>query len=252
MLSFQDQQKSLSAEIEEKELRHNAEINANYQKYFCVNKQPEIEYFQETKSRSLASRKDSAEFRETFEEVRRQDIERRLLEVENRKNAAAQKSVYSAVKDAVNSDILNSEFYQRAAIRKEMGLTGEVDEETVAEVKSAVQEVVSAVEEVNEVAKSQTAVASREQWEKFAKRAIALFAVAVILLMTVIAINSAVINGMDLEYATLQQTLQTLQNDIAVLRDSIAQQTSWESVFAYIRENGLVPIEKAASLFPAA
>lgn len=255
MASLQDQHESLSAETKDKELRHNAEINANYQKYFCVNKTPETDYIQAEKSRSLLEKKNSEEFRETFEEVRRRSLERQFLLVESRKNAEntvrsepvenTENTVripsYSAVRDAVQSDIFNSEHYLRAARRKEMGLSGYAEENLEEEVKTAVKEAVRAVEDVKQISVAQeTTAATREQWETFAKRAIVLFAAVFVLLMTVIAVNSALINGMDVEYETLQQALQTLREELATMQSSVEYLTSKEAILEFVRANGWI------------
>ena len=68
------------------------------------------------------------------------------------------------------------------------------------------------------------------------------FAVAFAVLMVVVTINSAILNGLDMQIISLQQELSALQAQAADLQQAIAQETSWESIWNFIQANGMVPM----------
>lgn len=73
-----------------------------------------------------------------------------------------------------------------------------------------------------------------------AKKLIVFFSVVFVALLVVIGINTAVINGMDIEIAALEETLAALQQEVADLQEAIADATSWETILEFIESHGMV------------
>ncbi len=79
------------------------------------------------------------------------------------------------------------------------------------------------------------------------KKVIVCFAVAFVVLMVVIAVNSAILSSMDAEIATLQQTLDALANEVAALQESVnayivpGENGVPPAIWDFIVENGMVP-----------
>jgi hypothetical protein len=69
---------------------------------------------------------------------------------------------------------------------------------------------------------------------------LAVFAVAFLVLMTVITINSAILGGMDVELTALQQALDEVMAHVADLQNAIAQERSWSSILEFIEQSGMV------------
>lgn len=77
-------------------------------------------------------------------------------------------------------------------------------------------------------------------YAELAKKLIVFFSVVFVALLVVIGINTAVINGMDIEIAALEETLEALQQEVAELQEAIADATSWETILEFIESHGMV------------
>lgn len=80
----------------------------------------------------------------------------------------------------------------------------------------------------------------RAYYASLAKKVLVAFAVAFVVMMVVIAVNSAILGSINLELTALQEELSVLQAEVSELQQSIAQETSWESILAFIQQNGMI------------
>lgn len=72
------------------------------------------------------------------------------------------------------------------------------------------------------------------------KKVIAVFAVAVVALLLVITVNSAVLRGMDLQIENLQVTLDALRAEVEALQQAVESETAWENILDYILGLGMI------------
>lgn len=87
---------------------------------------------------------------------------------------------------------------------------------------------------------------ARAYYAALLKKVLVGFAAAFVVMMVVIAVNSAVLNGMNLEIAALQQTLDTLSQEVAALQEAVGQYTIAgpngvpPAIWDFIVENGMI------------
>jgi hypothetical protein len=234
------------------EQQHNAQIGENYRRLFADSSTSAPERQEQEKRYATLEEYNILASKITFEQAEREKQEY----TEALQREAQNDATVSAAKIAATSEILNSPYYQEAARRKEFGeesaapvsesVAEPFREESLAEetAREAARETLKAAEESSKaIQKAKTAVATsaeREYYINLAKKYLAVFAVAFLILMTVITINSAIIGGLDVELTTLQQALDDVMGRVADLQNAIAQERSWSSILEYIEQSGMV------------
>ncbi|MBP5242588.1 MAG: hypothetical protein J6Z36_02735 [Clostridia bacterium] len=76
--------------------------------------------------------------------------------------------------------------------------------------------------------------AVRVYYAQLAQKLAVMLAVTFAIMMVVIAVNSAIINGMDMQIVNLEQTLEVLQNTYAELQSSIQEATNLETFLQFL------------------
>jgi hypothetical protein len=233
------------------EQQHNAQIGENYRRLFADSSTSAPERQEQEKRYATLEEYNILASKITFEQAEREKQEY----TEALQREAQNDATVSAAKIAATSEILNSPYYQEAARRKEFGeesaapvsesVAEPFREESLAEetAREAARETLKAAEESSKAiqkAKTAPASAEREYYMNLAKKYLAVFAVAFLVLMTVITINSAIIGGLDVELTTLQQALDDVMGRVADLQNAIAQERSWSSILEYIEQSGMV------------
>lgn len=79
-----------------------------------------------------------------------------------------------------------------------------------------------------------------EYYAKLLKKVIAVFAVAAVVLLTIIAVNSAVLRGLDVYLNDLNLALEALKEEVAALEEAVEEETSWESILEFITQAGML------------
>ena len=91
------------------------------------------------------------------------------------------------------------------------------------------------------VASVQSVAAERSQYyAQLLKKVIAIFAVAVVVLLVAITVNSAVLRGMDVRLSDLQGTLEVLRKEVEALQQSVQNETSMKSILEFISRVGMI------------
>jgi hypothetical protein len=260
---------SLSDEREKtEEQQHNAHIGENYRRLFAGSS-TSVPGPQDEKRFATIHEYNILASKITFEQAERERQERIQANIqenlqENMQAApseAQDQSTVSAAKIAATSEILNSPYYQEAVRRRSLGMEAEApvsdmpvseaievpsrEEELATETaEKAADEALRAAKESSKAMQKAKAVAvtsaEREYYLNLAKKYLAVFAVAFLVLMTVITINSAILGGMDVELTALQQALDEVMARVADLQNAIAQERSWSSILEFIEQSGMV------------
>jgi hypothetical protein len=244
MNSLLERQKtqSLSDERERtKERQHNAQIGENYRKFFADGSTPAVEHSETEKRYATLEEYNLLASKITVEQAEKEKQER--IEA-TRREVLKNTSAISAAKGAATSEVLNSPTYLEAARIKGLGgvLEAPVPEENV-KIDREEEDEKEAEDSAKVVQKSKETVAvsaEREYYLNLAKKYLAIFAVAFLVMMTVITVNSVILNGMDIELTTLQQTLQSVMDQVSELQSAIAAERDWSSILEFIERTGMV------------
>ena len=247
-------------EEERKRIEYNSRIKENYRKMMTMD-------CSELKNGGLEERTYSYPSLDSYKpllarrEITFEDVlipEEVKKETQQRPQAQATQRAYSSNID-FSSTIYTSSAYREAALRKERAASAvaETTDETLcmptsttlqygtrplmqtstAPVAAPTAKTGVATANSTEVAASQD---MRAYYTSLAKKVAVAFAVAVVVMMVVIAINSAVLGGIDLQIMNLQQELSALQAQAQSLQQAIANETSWESILEFIQQSGMI------------
>lgn len=222
---------------------YNAKIKENYKKLMEGDASDLKEKASETNAKeryeSLNAFRPLHERREiTFEDV--QVPESFMATVQANPQGAVRQTVRTA------ENILTSREYVEAANRMaEMtGAFAPVAENPVYAASAAVIDAPTIERPVERPmtrpAESASASVANVDYAKLLKTVIAAFAVTAVMLLIVIAVNSAVLRGMDVQLQALNASLEVVKSEVAALEAAIDEETAWESILEFIKRVGMV------------
>lgn len=213
---------------------HNAHIGERYRRmmsmdYSAAQNDAPAASSARTEYSSIASARPVFERPLTFEQV----------EIPEELQRPAQKRAPEQKRDRYAESVCSSPSYRAAVFGT--GEREEEESELSRPTGTTLQYLEVKAEPTVKTQKAESAVTDLQRYyASVLKNCIVVFAVAFVVVMAVIAINSAVLGGLDLRIADLQQTYLSLTAQYNGLLESIAQETGWESILAFIEANGMI------------
>lgn len=233
---------------EEKRREHNAHTAENYRKMMTMGTAEDTDgYVALDKGYpSLSDYRPVHARREiTFEDVLIPDEVRNETRSQNYTTA----SYTSASPDYANS-IYTDSAYREAAFRREKEsktlFVPDAEENELSMPTEATLQYAPAATTAQATATVQQALSyaseeTRAYYASLAKKVAIVFGVAFVALMAVIIVNTVILNGMELQIVDFQQALTALQMEVKDLQSQIDSETAWDSVWAFIQANGMIP-----------